>query len=57
MISVAAGITLDTLDAAIPQANWFRAMPNTPASIGAGMTALAGDDVNTDLGSYVPSII
>ena len=49
MISVAAGITLDTLDAAIPQANWFRAMPNTPASIGAGMTALAGDDVNTDL--------
>ncbi|MDU1398420.1 MAG: pyrroline-5-carboxylate reductase [Veillonella parvula] len=47
MISVAAGVTLDTLDAAIPQANWFRAMPNTPASIGAGMTALAGDDVNT----------
>ncbi|MDU3696416.1 MAG: NAD(P)-binding domain-containing protein, partial [Veillonella parvula] len=53
MISVAAGITLDTLDAAIPQANWFRAMPNTPASIGAGMTALAGDDVNTDLGRAV----
>ena len=42
MISVAAGITLDTLDAAIPQANWFRAMPNTPASIGAGMTLLPG---------------
>ena len=56
MISVAAGITLDTLDAAIPQANWFRAMPNTPASIGAGMTALAGDDVNTDLGHAVQAL-
>ena len=56
MISVAAGVTLDTLDAAIPQANWFRAMPNTPASIGAGMTALAGDDVNTDLGRAVQAL-
>ena len=56
MISVAAGITLDTLDAAIPQANWFRAMPNTPASIGAGMTALAGDDVHTDLGRAVQAL-
>ena len=56
MISVAAGITLDTLDAAIPQANWFRAMPNTPASIGAGMTALAGDDVHTDLGRDVQAL-
>ena len=53
---VAAGITLDTLDAAIPQANWFRAMPNTPASIGAGMTALAGDDVHTDLGRDVQAL-
>ena len=56
MISVAAGINLDTLDAAIPQANWFRAMPNTPASIGAGMTALAGDDVHTDLGRDVQAL-
>ena len=56
MISIAAGITLDTLDAAIPQANWFRAMPNTPASIGAGMTALAGDDVHTDLGRDVQAL-
>ena len=44
------------LDAAIPQANWFRAMPNTPASIGAGMTALAGDDVHTDLGRAVQAL-
>ncbi|MDU4216378.1 MAG: pyrroline-5-carboxylate reductase [Veillonella sp.] len=32
------------------------AMPNTPASIGAGMTALAGDDVNTDLGRTVRAL-
>ena len=31
-------------------------MPNTPASIGAGMTALAGDDVNTDLGRAVQAL-
>ena len=34
----------------------FRAMPNTPASIGAGMTALAGDDVHTDLGRAVQAL-
>ncbi len=31
-------------------------MPNTPASIGAGMTALAGDDVHTDLGRDVQAL-
>ena len=31
-------------------------MPNTPASIGAGMTALAGDDVHTDLGRAVQAL-
>lgn len=40
VISVAAGITLDTLQRALPKAIVYRAMPNTPASIGCGMTAL-----------------
>ena len=31
-------------------------MPNTPASIGVGMTALAGDDVNTDLGRAIQAL-
>ena len=40
IISLAAGITLSTLSAAVPQAIWFHAMPNTPAAVGVGMTAL-----------------
>lgn len=40
-ISIAAGITLHTLESALPQADWYRAMPNMPAAVGAGMTALA----------------
>ena len=39
-LSVAAGVTLSTLEAAIPQAVWYRAMPNTPVVVGAGLTAL-----------------
>lgn len=43
VISVAAGVTLSTLQRALPKATVYRAMPNTPASIGCGMTALATD--------------
>lgn len=39
-LSVATGVTLSTLEAAIPQAVWYRAMPNTPVAVGAGLTAL-----------------
>lgn len=44
VISVAAGVTLDTLRKALPTAVLYRAMPNTPASIGCGMTALTADN-------------
>ena len=44
VISVAAGVTLDTLRKALPTAILYRAMPNTPASIGCGMTALTADN-------------
>ncbi len=47
VISLAAGVTLETLSNALPQAILFRAMPNTPAAIGAGMTALT---VNNEAG-------
>jgi len=40
VISIAAGITLETLTTALPQVAWYRAMPNTPVAVGAGMTAL-----------------
>jgi len=41
LISIAAGTTLATLEAALPETRIIRAMPNTPALVGAGMTALA----------------
>ena len=44
VISVAAGVTLDTLRNELPTAVLYRAMPNTPASIGCGMTALTADN-------------
>ncbi len=47
VISIAAGVTRGRIQAALPQARVVRAMPNTPALIGAGVTGLnAGDDVS-----------
>lgn len=44
ILSVAAGVTLDTLRAAVaPTATLVRCMPNTPALVGAGASAIAGD--------------
>jgi pyrroline-5-carboxylate reductase len=41
LISIMAGVTLAQLEAAVPQWPVVRAMPNTPATVGAGMTAIA----------------
>jgi pyrroline-5-carboxylate reductase len=41
VLSVAAGVTIDTLRACVPGAAVMRAMPNTPALVGAGASALA----------------
>lgn len=41
VISILAGIPLQRLEAAFPGQPVIRAMPNTPATIGAGMTAIA----------------
>lgn len=41
IISIAAGVTLKTLEAALPQSRVIRTMPNTPTLVGAGMAALA----------------
>lgn len=43
ILSVAAGVTLATYDRAFPQAAIVRAMPNTPAAIGRGITAIIGN--------------
>jgi len=41
LISIAAGTPLAVLEAALPESRFIRAMPNTPALVGAGMTCLA----------------
>ena len=41
LISIMAGVPLSQLEAAFPQQPVIRAMPNTPATVGAGMTAIA----------------
>jgi pyrroline-5-carboxylate reductase len=41
IISIMAGVSLSQLEAAFPQAPVIRAMPNTPATVGAGMSAIA----------------
>ncbi len=41
IISIAAGVTLKTLEAALPQSRVIRTMPKTPTLVGAGMAALA----------------
>ena len=41
VISILAGVTLAKLEAAIPDCPVVRAMPNTPSTVGAGMTAIA----------------
>lgn len=41
IISILAGVSLSQLEKAFPQFPVIRAMPNTPATVGAGMTALS----------------
>ena len=41
VVSVAAGITIETIEAHMPAVAVVRVMPNTPVAVGAGMTAVA----------------
>lgn len=43
VVSVAAGVTLAQMQRGIPVGQLVRAMPNTPAAVGAGTTGLAAD--------------
>ena len=48
ILSIAAGVTLATLEAAAPGRPVVRAMPNTPALVRAGAAAIAGGSHATD---------
>lgn len=43
VLSVAAGVTIEAYERAFPGAAIVRAMPNTPAAIGQGITAIVGN--------------
>lgn len=49
IISILAGVSLSQLAGIFPQQSIIRTMPNTPATVGAGMTAIAGNDRVTDV--------
>lgn len=44
VFSIAAGVTLATLQRLVPGARWMRAMPNTPSIVRQGMTVVAEGD-------------
>lgn len=47
ILSILAGVTLERLETAFPNFPVIRVMPNTPATVGAGMTAIAaGNHIN-----------
>jgi pyrroline-5-carboxylate reductase len=49
VISILAGVPLSKLESAFPQQSVIRVMPNTPATVGAGMTAIAlGKNVSSE---------
>ena len=58
-LSIAAGITGGLLTRHLgAEANWLRAMPNTPAAIGQGITALyAPDHVPSDIGRLASQLL
>lgn len=45
IVSILAGVTIEKLTAAFPAKPIVRAMPNTPAQVGAGVTAIATNDL------------
>jgi pyrroline-5-carboxylate reductase len=57
VLSIAAGITIETLEALAPGRPVVRAMPNTPATVGKGASAVAAgrhaDDAHLDLAAQL----
>lgn len=57
VVSVAAGVTIDTLQGKLPGIPVIRVMPNTPVAVGAGMSAISlGQYANAEAGELVSAI-
>lgn len=48
VLSVAAGVRIDAMERAAPKAKVVRSMPNTPAMVGQGASAIAGGTLASD---------
>lgn len=48
VVSIAAGVSIRAIESALPSARVVRTMPNTPAMVGAGATAIAAGSRATD---------
>jgi len=57
VISIAAGITLKTIERYLPQAPVIRAMPNNPAFVGEGLTAICKGHRATERDRKVAEVI
>ncbi len=57
VLSIAAGTTLAALQTAFAKARCIRTMPNTPAAVGAGITAAYGPDVPSDVKVGVTALL
>ena len=57
LISIMAGVAVDTIRSAAPDgAKVIRVMPNTPCSIGRGITAIAQNDAGEECNAFAKSI-
>lgn len=58
VISLAAGVRLDVIEGRIPRASVVRAMPNTPALVDLGITAISpGGSCSQEQAAYVESLL
>lgn len=58
VVSLAAGVRLDVIEGRIPRASVVRAMPNTPALVDLGITAISpGASCSPEQAAYVESLL
>lgn len=56
VVSVMAGITIQTIEKAFKESQIVRTMPNTPCSIGQGMTAITNNKVDSQAQEFIQCI-
>lgn len=57
VVSIAAGVRLERYVAAFPSAHCIRAMPNTPAAVGQGVTVCVGHDPTDEVRALIDGLM